>query len=87
MAFLTRRLKGSMQQTPTQRGALGRPAFQGARWMPMLRALASDPGSGGALQAAYINALTNAVNTPVTPVMELVDFQALEDGVILDEGI
>lgn len=85
MAFLTRRLQGTMTQTPTQRGAMGKPAFQGARWMPLLRAIASDPGSGGLLQSAYINALTSAANSPTTPMTELVDFNAY-DGVILDES-
>lgn len=86
MAFLTRRLQGSMSQTPTQHGAMGTPAFKGARWMPMLRALASDPGSGGLLQSAYINALATAVNSPTAPMTELVDYGALEDGVILEDA-
>ena len=60
LAFLTRRLSGTLNGTPTQRGAVGKPAFDGSRWLPLLRALATDPGSGGLLQAAYLDALTIA---------------------------
>jgi len=85
LAFLTRRLSGTLTQTPTQRGPMGRPGFDGARWLPLLRAIATDPGSGGLLQTAYLNALSTAVNSPSTPITEVVDFNLL-DGTILDEN-
>jgi hypothetical protein len=84
LAFLTRRLSGTLNGTPTQRGAVGKPAFDGSRWLPLLRALATDPGSGGLLQMAYVDALTRAANTPITPSVEVVDLNALDRTILGD---
>lgn len=84
--FLSRRLRGTMD--PRQRPQAPMRTFDGSRWLPLLRALASDPGSGGLLQAAYIEALSRAVNTPAVPGVSVVDFNQLDRdiGTFLEEG-
>ena len=53
-------------------------------WMPIIRQMAIDPGSGGSIASAYIRLLTARRQRPVGPSVSVVDIQQLED--ILMEG-
>jgi hypothetical protein len=53
-------------------------------WMPMIREMAINPGSSGAISNAYIKLLSARRQRPVAPNVSVVDLQQLDD--ILLEG-